>query len=328
MKSLLSIFLIIPLFLCGQALRENDKIRILEAVTIADVYGESLWKGVHKIPFSMILITEDLEYLLYHDNPTEDFKLLNYDSVLNTNIYYRQRQFDKRLLATFPAINNTNCIVVGTPENTNKSSSEWIITLLHEHFHQYTYAAKNYNEAVNNLDLSNGDRTGMWMLNYKFPYQNPKVIETYTAYVAALKAALLQEAQKETFKTALEHYRNKRADFKASLAPSDYRYFSFQLWQEGIARYTEYKFLELLKDYKPSKAVRELEDFIPFSELYKTHKTKALNQLTKLSLSKDKRVCFYAVGMIEGLLLDLQNPNWHSQYLNQKFYLEHYTKHP
>ncbi len=37
------------------------------------------------------------------------------------------------------------------------------------------------------------------------------------------------------------------------LKPDDYKYFSFQVWQEGIARYTEYKFLEAMAAARNTK---------------------------------------------------------------------------
>jgi hypothetical protein len=324
MRSILIFLLVLPFYISGQTFRYSDKIRILEAVNISKQYGDMIWENFNETPFTLLLVADDYEFLLYHDNPTEDFKLYKYDASLKTRIYFRKRQFDPQLLATFPAINNVNCIVVGTPENTGKSSSEWIVTLLHEHFHQYTYGAQNYQAEVKALDLANGDETGMWMLNYKFPYDNHQVIETYKSYITALKNVLQVSDNEEAYKNALTKYKAQRRQFKSQLNPSDYRYFSFQLWQEGIARYTEYKFLELLENYTPSNALKNMEDFIDFSTLKQQHKTKAIEELSSMDLSQSQRVCFYAVGMAEGLLLDRQNPEWRKHYLAQKFYLETY----
>ncbi|MEE9572329.1 MAG: hypothetical protein V3W20_04735, partial [Candidatus Neomarinimicrobiota bacterium] len=85
-------------------LRKEDKFRIKEAISIANIYCDSVWTGWGKVPFTILLITDSTEFLLNHNNPTEDFQLLEYDSLLQSEIYFRQREFEKHLLATFPAV--------------------------------------------------------------------------------------------------------------------------------------------------------------------------------------------------------------------------------
>ena len=46
---------------------------------------------------------------------------------------------------------------------------------MHEHFHQLQWAQPEYLKAIADLGLSKGDTTGMWMLNYPFPYDNPEL---------------------------------------------------------------------------------------------------------------------------------------------------------
>ncbi|NER15412.1 hypothetical protein GWK08_18305 [Leptobacterium flavescens] len=316
------LFLLQPA-LSQPGMRTEDKERIAEAVRISKLYGDDLWKGFNEVPFSIILVTDDYEYLIYHSKPTEDFKLLEHDALLNTDIYYRKTVFNKHFLATFPAVNGVNCIVVGTPENTNRNSSEWIITLLHEHFHQYVYSKPDYYKSVEGLNLSNGDRSGMWMLNYPFPYSSKKTIDAYADYTQVLKQMASGEMPAKAY---YKKYRKARKQFKNSLSPDEYRYFSFQLWQEGIARYTEIRLLELLKDHKTSAAVAAMEDYEPFSELSSRMLANELNNITALKLEQEKRVCFYSVGMAEGLILDEIRPDWREEYLEDKFYLERYQK--
>src|SRR6478672_10518610 len=86
-------------------LRYADKIRIKEAVAISTQFGDQLFTGYSAVPFTIDLITDSTEFLINHPTPSADFILLEKDSVLNTNIYYRKRQFDPHLLATFPAVN-------------------------------------------------------------------------------------------------------------------------------------------------------------------------------------------------------------------------------
>jgi hypothetical protein len=109
------------------------------------------------------------------------------------------------------------------------------------------------------------------------------------------------------------------------LKPADYRYLSFQLWQEGIARYTEYKFLQLLDEYIPFDDIFLLPDFIPFKKFKEQFLMSHLASVTGLKLEKEKRVCFYDIGLAEGILLDKLNPQWRLQYLSKKFFLENYA---
>lgn len=291
-----------------------DKARIKEAVLISNKYSETVWKGMSSATFSFILVTDSVEYLLFHPTPSPDFIFLEEDPILNTKIYWRKRQFATTLLATFPAVNGINCIVAGTPANTGKNTTEWIITLLHEHFHQYVYSQPGYYDAVQQLDLSGGDQTGMWMLNYSFPYTDAGVGKLYNKYTAALKQAA---AGGDVHK-----YIERRKKLAANLQLADYRYLSFQLWQEGIARYTEYKFLEVMKDYSPSAEIKALPDFVSFETYRQQLYTAEMNSLTGLKLPDAKRVCFYSVGFAEGLLLDRTNPQWRYRYLVNRFYLE------
>lgn len=306
-------------------LGREDKIRLREAIAISDKTGEKIWTGISSVPFTILLVTDSVEFLINHPNPSPDFLFSEKDSILKTSIFYRQRQFSPKLLATFPAVNGVNCIVVGTPASTGLSTTEWIITLLHEHFHQYEYSSPEYYKAVEKLELSGGDKTGMWMLNYPFEYERSRVIERYKKYTEAL-SRIIADTTVHQFSIHLKNYKKARNEFMQELEPADYRYFSFQLWQEGIARYTEYKFLELLETYTPSEEVMQLPDFVPFQTYRKKLYNSQMEKLVKQQLNEDKRVCFYSAGFAEGLLLDKINPAWRSAFLKDRFYLENYRK--
>jgi hypothetical protein len=304
-------------------MRYEDKIRIREAIQIRNQYGDKIWEGLKEVPFVLLLVTDSIEFLINHPYPSTDFILSEKDPILNTDILFRPKKFPDWYLATFPAVNGVNCIVVGTPEKTNKSSTAWTVTLLHEHFHQYEYTSPDYYSSVDKLELSGGDETGMWQLNYAFPYDRVLIIEQYKKYTAALHKAV-SCIDKKSFKKDFKKYLNERTKFKSLLKPADYRYFSFQLWQEGIARYTEYKFLTTMSSYEPSSEMKNLADYTTFEKQKETLYESELNSLVSLSLSIDKRVCFYAIGFAEGLLLDKVNPKWHDKFLADKFYVENY----
>jgi hypothetical protein len=214
--------------------------------------------------------------------------------------------------------------VVGTPENTGKSSTDWIITLLHEHFHQFQYTQKDHYASVAGLDLANGDETGMWQLNYPLPYDSLPISSQYSKYTGALSNTVSGINNKD-FRKLLTQYSDERKKLIGLFKPPDYKYFSFQLWQEGIARYTEYKFLEALDDYTPSIEVAGLPDFIPFKKFREQFLKLHLGSVTALKFETEKRVCFYDIGLAEGMLLDKLNPQWRSQYFTSRFFLEKYA---
>ena len=328
MKFVLFLTLLICSNSFGQSLPElryADKIRIKEAMTISTKFGDKLFKGYSTVPFAIILVTDSTEFLINHPNPSPDFKLLGQDDILKTNIYFRKTRFNSHLLATFPAVNGLSCIVVGTPENTNKNSTEWVITLLHEHFHQYQNSYPDYFKSVNDLDLSAGDQKGMWMLNYPFPYDSLPIKNQYELLTKALYKTITNINSKQ-YRSYLAQYLAERKKIKDLLNAADYRYFSFQIWQEGLARHTEYNFLELLKNYNPSKEMLALPDFISFPELKSKMYQAETKSLIGNKLNETKRVCFYSIGFAEGILLDRLNSSWRKKYLTDKFYIEHYSK--
>jgi hypothetical protein len=107
------------------------------------------------------------------------------------------------------------------------------------------------------------------------------------------------------------------------LTADDYKYFSFQLWQEGIGRYTQYKFAELAaRKMKPSKRFRELKDFTSYKVEADNLLRSTSAELKGINIAELQRVAFYPFGGIEGLLLDRVTPYWKENYFINMFALE------
>ena len=298
-----------------------DRTRLAEAFRLADRIGDRVWPSWSKAPFAVLLVTPENEFLIRHPKPSSDFTRLGYDALLMSDVYYRKRTMPVHFLATFPAIHGSSVstIVVGQAENTYiKTSTPWVITLLHEHFHQLQDSQPNFYRDVNALNLSHGDQTGMWMLNYAFPYDRKEVQEHFHAMSQRLAEAI-RSGKAERRKKA-RAYLSARQKFELMLAPDDYKYFSFQLWKEGIARYTEYHMARLaVSQFHASKEFRALNDYQPFAALaHKTYK-EIFSQLSTQRLEESKREVVYSYGAAEGLLLDLINPGWRNRYLDDKF---------
>ncbi len=304
------------------SLPEADRIRIAEVFRLAEALQDSIWTGWSQAPFALLLVTSEHEFLVRHPRPSEDFEPAGYDSLLQSEVYVRERVYSPHFLATFPAVGGVPTIVIGQPENTDRSSTFWVLTALHEHFHQLQYAQPDYYAATNALGLARGDETGMWMLNFPFPYDSTVVVTRFAALNTALLQAL-RNAGTPDFDDRLSAYLDARVRLQEVLTEDDYKYLSFQLWQEGVARYTEYKVAEAAAaQYTPTEAFRSLDDFVPFEEAADSLYKGIVRGLSEPSLDERQRVAFYPVGAAEALLLDSVNPAWKQRYFEDKFDLK------
>lgn len=306
-------------------LPETDRIRLAEAFRIGAALGNRVWEDWDKAPFAVLLVTPEHEFLLRHPQPAQDFTLIGYDSLLQSNVHFRKRTQSPHFLATFPAVGGISTIVIGQAENTSaKTSTPWVVTMLHEHFHQLQDSQPDFYTAVAALNLSGGDQTGMWMLNYPFPYADPEVSRQFTA-LSTLLAEMIRTRKHNDFTGGFVAYLNARRKFEKMLSPDDYNYLSFQLWKEGVARYTEYRIARLAAlEYQPSETFLALHDFKPFADLADELFENILRELTTFKLDEHRRGLFYPFGAAEALLLDSVNPKWQDRYFAEKFHLGKY----
>jgi hypothetical protein len=331
-KSLLVIFslLLSTTGLLAQAvvvtprIREDDRIRLAEAFLLGEKLADRVWPGWSKAPFAVLLVTPEHEFLVRHPQPSKDFTPIGYDALLKSEVYFRKRVFQPALLATFPAVGGISTIVIGQPENTAaKTSTRWVVTLFHEHFHQLQDSQPDFYTAVNALGLARGDQTGMWMLNFPFPYEKTEVKEQFSVLSRALAEAL--RSSRRDFPEKLAAYLAARQRFQQMLAPDDLKYFSFQLWKEGVARYTEYRIAkEAATSYAPTRRFASLKDFKSFANDASQTLGRIIDELQTLSLDKWQRTAFYPLGAGEALLLDRLKARWQKLYFKEKFSLDRF----
>ncbi len=326
--AVLFVFLTAPHVLAQEkpAIPDFDRTRLAEAFRLGERLGNRVWSTWDKAPFAVLLVTPEYEFLIRHPRPSADFTFVGNDPLLKSNVYVRKRTQPIHFLATFPAVGGVSTIVIGQAENTEKkTSTPWVVTVLHEHFHQLQTSQPSYYLEVEALNLSRGDQTGMWMLNFAFPYQNDR-LRAHFSRLSNLLTQALQAKTKRGFSAKLGTYLGARKAFQSLLSSDDYKYFSFQVWQEGIARYTEFRIADLAAQrYQPSKEFRSLKDYTPFREVAASIlNQQVLGKLPILQLEKSERLVFYPLGAAEGLLLDRANPKWKSRYFTEKFYVEKY----
>ena len=291
----------------GQQLSAEDAVRIREFYRLASQIQDQIWPNWSKTPAPLLLVTPEMEFLT-HASPARDF------ANIGDGLYARPRQFPTDFQATFPAFGPPSVIIIGEPKNTlSKTSTPWLITLMHEHFHQLQNAQPGYADAVGALGLSRGDDTGMWMLNYPFPYEDLTVRQAFARLRDLLLRAVMED-DKEKLAGLADRYVHERKQFFARLSPDDHKYFSFQLWQEGIARYTQIKAAEAAAHYQPTEEYTALSDYEPFAVYANEARTETLSELKRIDLAKAKRTVVYSFGAAEGLLLDRVNPKWKDEY--------------
>lgn len=256
--------------------------------------GEKLWPGWAEAPQSFLLVAGDREWVVAPPKGLEGFDEQG----------SRKRQFDPKLLATFPVFGSEPTVVVGTPEATGKAEGDWLRTLVHERFHQFQYSRPGYYERVAKLGLAHGDTTGMWMLTYPFPYDDRKVGAAFATFSKALGKALRTRARSDRRNVEVAW----RA-FRDTLQKDDYAYFRFQAWQEGVARYTE---IAVKTELPCARGISEASA------------KSVLAALDHPALAEEKRVAFYAIGAGIAMFLDDTSPHWKRAYLERPFEIDRY----
>ncbi len=296
----------------------DDAVRIREFYRLADAIQDKVWPGWSNAPAPLLLVTETTEFLTRYPEPPKDF------SKAGEDVWARPRRFPTNLLATFPAFGPSSVIVIGEPANTDaRTSTPWLFVVLHEHFHQLQNAQPGYFKATEALGLARGDTSGMWMLNYPFPYDDTATGQAFAHLRESLLAAL-REQDAARFEARVAEYKAERKAFLARLAPDDRKYLSFQVWQEGIAHYTQVVAAEAASDYRPSAEYIALPDFRPIAGYGAKMRAQTLVALEHVELATAQRIAVYPFGCAEGFLLDRLDPRWKEGYFRHPFTLDPY----
>jgi hypothetical protein len=281
---------------------------VSEFFRLADRLQDQIWPNWSATPSPLLLITERTEFLIHHYTAPSDF------TSLGDAVSARPRKLPTALLATFPVFGPPAVIAVGEPQATEaKTSTPWLFVLMHEHFHQLQYEQPGYYSAVEAMGLSRGDQTGMWILNYPFPYDQPSVTASF-GHLRDLLLHALDETEHDAFRVRAATYVNERKRVFAQLSPDDHKYISFQLWQEGMARYTQIRSAEAAAAYQPTPLFMQLPDYEPFAAYAAVARLQTLAELRAADIAKMKRGFVYSFGAAEGLLLDRLNTDWRQAY--------------
>ncbi len=298
------------------ALAPADRVLLLETFRLAAELGEEIWPGWGVAPWEVLLVGERHEDLITSPRRPEGFAELERDEPLEGKVLVRARTAPPDLRATYPILGGPPVVVVGRPAATGLDPTAWVVMVLHEHFHQLQMSDSEYQTEVAALDLDGGDRSGNWMLDFPFPYDDPEVEARFKGLCTTIRAVLAGDVPAAFVAEALGGL--------AAVLPEDaYRYLGFQLWQEGVARYVQYRVARLAgESFEPSAAFVLLPDYRPFSDVAAELRAQILAELAAPRLAEQRRIAFYAAGAGLAMVLEEQSPGWRRGYLQRKFALE------
>lgn len=282
-----------------------------EARHLASVYGERIWPGFSGASFAVLLLYPQHDVLSCARAATADFQPRQQPYGASCDQWIRSAGSLPRSsqLSMFLDGIPGPVIVTGTPLETSASPGSWVLTMLHEHFHQMQMTRPGYQKGTKALGLSNGDETGMWMLDYPFPYDDWKVGKELSGNAHDL-AMILQETDKAEQRRMALLYAQIRPNIMAQLSANDRKYAELQLWQEGVARYTELRFA----GYAAAAQEQGWQSPVDYAALELNLRDNLIHQLQTADLQRDRRDIFYPLGAAESLVLDIIDPHWHSRY--------------
>ena len=266
---------------------------IADAAHLMDRVAEELWPGWGAAPSQFLLVTDSIEFFLRAPQTGEV-------------TWQRPRIFPPTFLATFPAVGGIPTIVIGTPERTQLPRERWILTALHEHFHQFEYTRPDYYSRLAALGLARGDSTGMWALNFPFPYDSAPIAAAVHRWAVALHEALA--APESGLQAATGRARDAKSALDALLAPDDRKYLDFQLWQEGVPRWME---------LAGARAGARAGLITPEALAWQEHRL--LSDLDGVDLVAQHRVVVYSLGAAVAELREREGKDWRKSYFERMF---------
>jgi len=269
--------------------------------SLAASQGEQLWPGFGTAPFGFLILEKDREVLICRPSAPPAFKADGVDPATGCPRFIGPRgKLPEAMLAAMPLFGPPSTIVMGPSPTDEERLPRWRSTVLHEHMHQWQSELPGYYDRTKALDLADGDESGMWMLEFPFPYADPAVAASYSHAAAKLVAAV-EARGTPAFNGRLAEYLSARGKFATAAGERNWRYLDFELWQEGVARWTEIALSRRSAD--PAMAADA-----------DRHEQKMLDMLRTPNLPEHQRVIVYAYGMAEALLLDACGPQWRAAY--------------
>jgi hypothetical protein len=181
--------------------------------SLAASQGEHLWPGFGTAPFGFLILEKDREVLICRPSAPPAFKADGVDPATGCPRFIGPRgKLPEAMLAAMPLFGPPSTIVMGPSPTDEERLPRWRSTVLHEHMHQWQSELPGYYDRTKALDLADGDESGMWMLEFPFPYADPAVAASYSHAAAKLVAAV-EARGTPAFNGRLAEYLSARGKF-------------------------------------------------------------------------------------------------------------------
>ncbi|MEL7538682.1 MAG: hypothetical protein AAFZ58_08130 [Pseudomonadota bacterium] len=276
-----------------------------DAIRLSQTAAARTWPGMATLGDGFVVIDGDREVAVCM-NSAPGFEPLRSRPLKGCPAFFRPRQFPPAMQASLGMFGAEETVLVAPPALLGQSVTEWQLLFVHERFHQWQSTLPDYHERIAALDLAGDDQTGMWMLTYPFPYDDPNVGADFRQLSLALAEALLQD-DGESFESAAAAYPKLRSEIFGRLDEQDRHYAEFQLWKEGAARWTEISVGAGIADGDSERSGE-------FRQLAAAIAARELATLAEVRLAEQRRGIFYAIGAMEWALVDRVDPRWRDSY--------------
>lgn len=313
----------------------EELVVLREALHVIRQVGDRVWPGWTDGPLPVLVIDDEYEHLLNPPDrwqPPPDFQQTE-QRFADQPVYRRDRVLPPTLRASFP-IAGLPTAVVGAWRGSEETPNEWVITLTHEWFH-VLQLRRGEQQKVERLQLGALDNPS-WQLDYPFPYADPDVGHAMQLFGQALYDVWLnsrhlpQEGQR-TFvaETAWAALQNLQAILNLKHSEGAHRYFQFQTWKEGVARYTavqvarEVASLELNDQYQHVPGFTLLQGATTYTRLWEDVIRNNYWLIRNAGRPGERdRTSFYGLGHGMAELLDLLAPSWKDRYFDLDVWLD------
>lgn len=270
--------------------------------------GDGIWPDYSRISIPVQLI-EPTREVLFCGRPAKGFRRLPIDKMTGCNMQVRNRQLPVDLAAATD-LDGQPVIQIGLPDALESSRSEWIVTLLHETFHQYQASLPGYLNAVSAAGRSLGQQGTQWILSYPFPYADPKVAAAFADMNGRALAFLANQRPDQNRELAVAYLAARRSAQTAA-GEAAWSYYEFQVGQEGVARWSELKLAQIAGRTDKGVAAVAADRWAALST--------SLRAMNDQGLSVWKRGSFYVLGAVEAEMLDRLAPAWQDHYVRRPF---------
>ncbi len=320
-------FLAIATAIADEKLDTHEQKNFETAFLILDQAAKKIWPGWEKTSRQTWYVSNGYEYYICPEKDFEGFKSLGINQSIKCEILARETDIKPENVRTVTIGSTPPTIAIASPRRRNKVWMPWIIAWLHEHTHQWQMSLPDYEEKTRALNLDSPDDTmGSWMINFNFPYEDLKINAAFDAQrysLMELFTAIKQQQAPKRIRMAVKDYLTEKKLFQEVAGEKNYSFATFQAWQEGTARYTEYKILEetaLVAVKNPEMVpIRTIKTLAKYAR-YKLAEIK--KDVETSTLIANERDAFYALGAMESLVLDYLVEDWRNQYADNPYTLD------